>query len=204
MILIRFGGRLVSRSKTQSSAGKLAVGLVVRSIFLALAALVMILAGCDRLPESYSPPEQRHPVEGYDPGPEAMMVAMNDPDAGLHIVKDVYGQTDPSWRWTSQNPTLQLLVLNTENLKFHADFALWDDGFKVTGPVEISYLVNGKVLDKIRYTTPGVKQFEKPVPADWLTVEAETTLAMSLDKVYVSPSDGMKFGVILVRMGFKQ
>ena len=39
---------------------------------------------------------------------------------------------------------MQLLVLSTEHLKFHADFAIWDDGFKVTGPLEIAYLVNGK------------------------------------------------------------
>jgi hypothetical protein len=98
--------------------------------FACLLACVLCLAACDRLPESYAPPEQRHPVEGFNPGPEAMMVEMSDPDASLHIVKDIYGPTDPSWRWTSQNPTVQLLVLSTENLKFHADFAIWDDGFK--------------------------------------------------------------------------
>ncbi len=116
-----------------------------------------------------------------------MMVEMSDPDASLHIVKDIYGPTDPSWRWTSQNPTVQLLVLSTENLKFIADFAIWDDGFKVTGPLEIAYLVNGKLLDKIRYTTPGVKHFEKPVPADWLAADSDTTVGMSVDKLYVDP-----------------
>jgi len=165
---------------------------------------VLLLGACDRPPEVYAPPEQRHPVEGYNPGPDAMMVEMSDPDASLRIVKDIYGPSDPSWRWTSQNPTVQLLVLSTENLKFDADFALWDDGFKVTGPVEIAYLVNGKQLDKIRYTTPGVKHFEKPVPPDWLAVDGDTTIGMSVDKLYVAPKDGAKFGVILVRMGFKQ
>lgn len=164
----------------------------------------LCMAGCDRLPESYAPPEQRHPVEGFNPGPDAMMVEMGDPDATLHIVKDIYGPSDPSWRWTSQNPTVQLLALSTENLKFIADFAIWDDGFKVTGPLEIAYLVNDKVLDKIRYTTPGVKHFEKPVPADWLAADSDTTVGMSLDKIYVAPKDGVKFGLILVRLGFKQ
>jgi hypothetical protein len=165
---------------------------------------ILLLAACDRLPESYAPPEQRHPVEGYNPGPEAMMVEMSDPDASLRIVKDVYGPTDPSWRWTSQNPTVQLLVLSTENLRFHADFAIWNDGFKVTGPVEIAYQVNGKTLDRVHYTTPGVKHFEKTVPADWLSVDTDTTIGMLIDKLYVSPKDGVKFGVILQRMGFKQ
>jgi hypothetical protein len=119
-------------------------------------------------------------------------------------VKDIYDRSDPSWRWTSQNPTVQMLVLSTEKLKFHADFAIWDDSFKVTGPVEITFLVNDRPLDKVRYTTPGVKQFEKPVPFDWLSADAPTTAGLSIDKIYVAPMDGKKFGVILVRMGLKK
>jgi hypothetical protein len=165
---------------------------------------ILCVAGCDRPPDFYPPPEQRHPVQGYNPGPDAMMVEMNDPDASLHIVKDIYGPTDPSWRWTAQNPTVQLLVLSTENLRFSTDFAIWDDGFKSTGPLEVSYLVNGKLLDKIRYPTPGVKHFEKAVPADWLSADSDTTLGISLDKIYISPRDKMPFGLILVRLGFKQ
>jgi len=133
-----------------------------------------------------------------------MMVEMSDPDASLHIVKDIYGASNPSWRWSAQNPTLQLLLFSTENLKFIADFAIWDDSFKVTGPVEIAYFVNGRQLDKIRYATAGNKHFEKPVPPDWLSVDQDTNIAMSVDKLYIAPRDGLKFGVILVRMGFKQ
>ena len=73
------------------------------------------------------------------------MVEMSDPDASLHVVKDIYGPTDPSWRWTSQNPTVQLLLISTENLKLQADFAIWDDGFKTTGPLEIGFPVNGRL-----------------------------------------------------------
>ena len=176
--------------------------ILIRLSPFALLVSMLSLVACDRLPETYPPPEQRHPVAGSNP--DAMMVEMGDPDANLHIVKDVYGASNPSWRWTAQNPTVQLLVLNTENLKFHADFAIWDDGFKVTGPLEITYLVNGRLLDKVRYTTPGEKKFEKPVPADWVAADSDTTLGMSVDKLYVAPRDGVKFGVILVRMGFKQ
>ncbi|MBV9768740.1 MAG: hypothetical protein JOZ32_04145 [Bryobacterales bacterium] len=165
---------------------------------------VLCLASCDRLPDTYPPPEQRHPVEGYNPGPDALMVNMDDSDADSRIVKDIYGATSASWRWTSQNPTVKLLLFSTENLKFIADYAIWDDGFKFTGPLEISFLVNGNLLDKIRYTTPGVKHFDKPVPADWLSVDFPTTVSMFIDKLYVAPRDGAKFGVILVRLGFKQ
>jgi hypothetical protein len=193
MILIRFACHLASTRET-----------AVRAALLALLCCVLLLAGCDRPPEVYPPPEQRHPVEGYNPGPDAMMVEMSEPDANLHIVKDIYPANNPSWRWTSQNPSVQLLVLSTENLRFIADFAIWDDGFKTTGPLEIAYLVNGKVLERVRYTTPGVKHFEAPVSPDWVAVDSDTSIGMSVDKVYVAPKDGVKFGVILVRIGFKQ
>jgi len=142
-------------------------------------------------------------MAGIGPGPDAMMVAMDNSDADRLIVKDIYGGTGVSWRWTKQEPTVRVPVLSAENIKFSADFALWDDAFKITGPVEISFLVNGKLLDKVRYITSGDKHFEKLVPADWLAGNAEATVAMSVDKLYIAPRDGAKFGVILARLGLK-
>ena len=63
--------------------------------------------------------------------------------------------------------------------------------------------MNGKLLDKIRYTTPGDKHFEKLVPADWLAVNTEATVALRVDKLYTAPRDNAQFGVILARMGLK-
>jgi hypothetical protein len=165
--------------------------------------LCLCLAACDRLPESYPPPEQRQPVASIGPGPDAMMVSMDNSDADGLIIKDVYGGTGISWRWTKQEPTVRVPVLSADNIKFSADFALWADAFKTTGPVEISFLVNGKQLDKVRYTTPGDKHFEKLVPADWLAGNTEATVAMSVDKLYIAPRDGAEFGVILARLGLK-
>jgi hypothetical protein len=198
MILIRFARLLVPPCQTHRGARGF------RFAPFALLVPVIFLAACDRFPESFAPPEQRQPTERFHPSPETTMVEMNAPDANLHIAKDIYPLATPSWRWSAQNPTVQMLVLATENLKFVADFAIWEDSFKITGPVEISYLVNDKLLDKVRYTTPGVKHFEKPVPPEWLSVESDTALALFVDKLYVAPADGQKYGVILVRMGMKE
>jgi hypothetical protein len=166
---------------------------------------LLCLAACDRLPDSYPPPEQRHPVAGFNPVAEAdaMMVSMDGPDTDLLVVKDIYSGSGIPWRWTKMEPTVRVPLLSTEKLKFSADFALWDDGFKVTGPLEISFLVNGKLLDKVRYATPGDKHFEKPVPSDWLAGGDEATVALLIDKLYTAPRDGAKFGVILTRLGLK-
>jgi hypothetical protein len=164
--------------------------------------LAAALCSCERYPDSYPPPEQRHPTEGMNPEAGSMLVELSSPDADAHFVKDIYpGSSSDQWRWTNQNPSLRILAVTTQGLKLTADFALWDQAFKQTGPVEITFLVNGRPLDKIRYTSPGQKHFEKPVPPDWLATDVETTISMSIDKLYVAPADGLKFGVILSRIG---
>lgn len=164
---------------------------------------LLCLTGCDPLPQSYPPPEQRHPVQGPNLESGSTIVSMGSPDADLYILKDIYPANGIPWRWSAKEPTIHFLLLGTENLAFSADFALWNDAFKITGPVEVSFLVNGNVLDKIRYTSPGEKYFEKPVPPDWLSTNTETNVGLSIDKLYVAPADQKKFGVILVRMGLK-
>jgi len=163
----------------------------------------VFLSSCERYPDSYPPPEQRQPAEGGNPPPFSMMVEMSSPDADLHIVKDVEpGSTGDYWRWTGQQPTVRVLAVTTDKLKLSCDFALWDTAFKQTGPVELSFFINDHLLDKVRYTSPGTKHFEKPVPPGWLNTDVETTVTASIDKPYTAPQDGKKFGFILVRIGF--
>lgn len=168
------------------------------------AILMFALCACDRAPESYPVPEQRRPVEGANPVAGNMLIDMESADAARHIVKDVYENGGSAWRWTSGEPTLKVLVFTTLNVKLTADFSLWDEAFKQTGPLELTFLVNGKTLDHVRYTSPGAKHFEKPVPPDWLPTDVESTIEVKVDKLYVAPQDGAKFGIILSRIGFIQ
>lgn len=205
MSLIRSGCSRTVPHITHSGPRQACIPGQCGSTFILIFVLIgaLFLAACDRLPETYAPPEQRHPVEGFNPPPESMMVEMGDPKADPSIVKDIYGASNPSWRWTGQDPTVRMLLLRTDRLKFIADFAIWDQGFKTTGPVEIAYLVNNQVLEKVRYARAGLKHYEKAVPAAWLSAGSENTLAMLVDKVYIAPQNQMKFGVILVRLGLK-
>jgi len=132
-----------------------------------------------------------------------LMVDMGSPDVSTHIVSGIGGDLhDGSWRWTGRSASLRLLATQTSGLKYCADFSLWDTAMLQTGPVTLTFLVNGKILDRVRYTTPGAKHFEKPVPAGWLSAAADTVLSAEIDKVYVAPLDGAQFGFILSRMGF--
>jgi hypothetical protein len=134
-----------------------------------------------------------------------MLITISDADAPLHFVKDIDLEAPAGtvWRWAGPQATLRILALRTTNLKMSVDFTLWPTAFEQTGPVELAFFVNTRQLDKVRYTTPGDKHFEKLIPEDWLTTEIESTIAITIDKMFVG-ADGKKFGFILSRAGFVQ
>jgi len=134
-----------------------------------------------------------------------MLITMSDADAQLHFVKDIDLEAPAGtvWRWAGPQATLKILALQTRNLKLSVDFTLWPTAFEQTGPVELTFFVNTRQLDKVRYTTPGDKHFEKSIPEDWLTTEIESTISIAIDKMFVG-ADGKKFGFILSRAGFVQ
>jgi hypothetical protein len=112
------------------------------------------------------------------------MLEMDDGSVDRHIVQDVSkGPSDAAWRWTGQNPVVKL------------------ETFRETGPVSITFFVNGHELGTVRYDTSGSKVFEAPVPPSWLHPGAENTLSALIDKVYISKQDGAKLGFILSRIG---
>ena len=167
---------------------------------LFLVALAVILCSCNRYPESYAPPEQFPAGGGPDPN---LIVDFGQPEAGTHIVKDIDPFVHVNWVLTRQQPTLNILAISAENMKLLVDFTLLDDGFRQTGPVELTFQVNGKILDKVRYTTSGRKRFEKDIPSNWLIAEKENTVAIGIDKQFTA-EDGTKYGFILSRAGFKR
>jgi hypothetical protein len=131
------------------------------------------------------------------------MLDFGEPGATAHIAQDINPLVHGSWCWTiGPNPTLKILTPDTQNLKLAVDFAFWDEGFRQTGPVELTFIVNQGELATVRYDTPGNKHFEQAVPAKWLSTDVEATVSVRTDKLYVSPSDGKKFGFILSRIGF--
>jgi hypothetical protein len=156
------------------------------------------------MPETYAPPEQRQPFENFRPYRVSRVVDMSDGDADAHIVRDIPKQQTGQWRWTGQNPTVTVTLRAAENLNFTADFSVADVTFKSTGPIAITFLVNGKPLASVLYSAPGTYHFEKPVPAGWVEANKETTVGASVDKVWTSPNDGAKLGFILTRMGLTQ
>jgi hypothetical protein len=169
---------------------------------LALAVFAVAAGGCVSIPDTYAPPMQRRALAGPDTSHLKHFVAMGDQYAPDHFLKDVNLSLEGgSWRWTGQAPTLRFVLKSTHNLRLVMDFSISGETMKQTGPVTITYWVNGKVLDKVHYDKPGEQHFEKAVPEEWL-YKGDNIVTAELDKVYIAEADGVKLGFPLVRIGF--
>jgi hypothetical protein len=112
--------------------------------------------------------------------------------------------TGSGTRWTGQKPTLQFYLREVKNLKVVMDFALADVILNSTGPLTVTYFVNGRQIEKTTYTKGGQVTVEKDVPADWLVKGGVNVLSAELDKIYVAPEDHARLGLLLVRAGFRE
>lgn len=169
------------------------------------AAFAILLGACQNMPEPYAPPVQRQPFENFRPYRVARIVEMSDPYASPHIVQDISDAIEAgTWRWTAQRPTVRVTLKQVENLKYVIDFTVPEATLKVTGPVTVSFTVNGRVLDRMRYATPGAQHFEKAVPADWVEANHDALVGAEIDKVWVAPQDKRTLGFILMRIGLTQ
>ena len=166
-------------------------------------ALVVALAGCVSHENWYEPPMQRHPVSGPQASNLKHFIAMNDPHAEEHIVRDVMNLESNYFRWTGQKPAFRFFLRSRKGLKFTMDFSFSGETMKQTGPVTVTFTVNGHELARETYSEPGEKHFEKPVPAEWIGGNGDAVVAAEMDKVYVAEADKAKLGVTVVRAGFR-
>ena len=170
---------------------------------LLLAVVTLSVLGCANYPDSYPPPIQRGPASGTGSAGFRHFVAMSDPGVEAYFVRDISPALEAnSWRWTGQRPALRFVLEEVEELKLAMDFAVAGVTFEQTGPVTISFFVNGNLLDKVRYSSYGEKHFEKAVDASWLEAGEDTVVAAEIHPVWISPKDGTKLGIILVQVGF--
>jgi len=164
----------------------------------------VFLGACRNLPEAYAPPEQRPLLVADRPYRLSRVMEMSESDAPSRFVQDISPALAGTWRWTGQRPAIDIFMRANEGVRYVIDFALPDTTFKATGPVTVSFFVNDRLLDAVRYTEAGAKHFEKPVPAEWIPVGRESTVGAEIDKVWTAPDDGIKLGFVLVRMGLTQ
>lgn len=161
-------------------------------------------AGCSRSPETFPPPFQRVAPAAVQELKlrVGVLLAMDDPEAEQAIVRGVQPHIEGiGWRWTLDAPELRFRLPKSDKLKLTIDFSFPERNFQDTGPVTVSFFVNGMLLEKVRYTTPGDKHFEKPVPPSWLAGEY-TLFRAQVDPPWIAPTDKARLGFVLHRVGF--
>jgi hypothetical protein len=179
------------------------------SVAVALAAGLLAGAGCVSVPDTYAPPIQRNPTlpTGSAGSGRAEQrkhfLAMGDEDAAAHILGDINDALEGgTWRWTGQKPTVRLFLKTVTNLRLVMDFSIPGPVLEQTGPLTIRYVVNGHLVEALRYDTPGQKRFEKPVEASWLHRNGDNIVSAELDKVYIAEADKARLGIALTGIGF--
>lgn len=166
--------------------------------------LLISLTGCVKQDELYAPPYQRRPLAGPDTSRLKHFVAMNDPDAPAHFARDVNERLESGlWRWTGQRPLVRFVLPRAaKRLKFVMDFTVTDEVLKQTGPLTVTYFINTHRIDQVTYTTSGERHYEKAVDPRWMT-EVDNVVSAELNKVFVG-EDGVKLGLALIRIGFRE
>lgn len=164
---------------------------------------LLFLAACWDSPD-YAPPIQRQPLSGVESKPVQSFAEMADPSAEAYIVRDIQVATpENGLRWTNRRPELRFVLEKTANRKCVLDIFIPGVTFNRTGPVTLSVYVNDKLLGKELYSKPGEFHFEKPVPAEWLSINTFNFVRGEVDKHYIAEGDGAYLGYQLRRAGFR-
>ena len=170
----------------------------------ALICAALIASACGNAPRSLAPPVQRQPLEEFRPYRVSAIIDMSDEDAKRHFVRDITSYASPTWRWTGQHPALRVRMRSAENLRYTVDFSVPEEMLRDTGPLTVSFLVNDRVLDRVRYNHDGAQHFEKPVPDGWVIAGQDVTVGADVDKTWTPSAGGPKYGIILTRIGLTQ
>ena len=168
---------------------------------LALCIALVLSAACQREPLWYPIPRQHTPPPGKDPDLLGQYMLAGDTVSDVYVVQGL-GDPQTGWRWSGERIEMRFRLRNPNPKTFQMRFDVNQVTFKDTGPITITFVINGHVLDKVRYDQPGDKEFKKPVPTEWLDYEAENTFVAEIDKPWASPTDGVKLGIIFKEAGF--
>lgn len=99
---------------------------------------------------------------------------------------------------------MKVKTAGVENVHYVIDFSVAGATFKETGPVSVTFSVEDHELGTEHYNQPGQQHWEKIVPAEWLQPNTETEIGAKVDKVWTSPGDGAKLGLILTKIGLTE
>ena len=163
----------------------------------------LLTVSCGRQPGVYAAPPQLSLELGDDPdGPHAF-IKMDDPMVVDYLVNDISAERGLR-RWAFAHPELRFRVRDARNLTFSAEFAIPEVTYKVTGPVTVSYAVNGRTLGSLRCDHAGDFRLSAPVPAGLVEPDKFIRVTFEANPRWISPEDGAQLSFLLRSAGFTQ
>jgi hypothetical protein len=144
-------------------------------------------------------PPQRRSYAGPEPREFGAFARVADPRDIGHLVRGL--RPSGRWAWTDRRAALRFLVDDPRPQKFTADLFIAVRTFEQTGPIDISWRIDGRLLGALRCDAPRQFVFEKPVPEGWIERGRPIEVELEADKASVAP-DGVEYGFLLVSAGF--
>jgi len=111
---------------------------------------------------------------------------MSRPDGPAHLLRDFLAIGEfPDRAWAAEKPALVLRVPEAARPEFVVDFLVHSQVLAQVGPQTLTFRLNGKALEQIRYDTEGRRAYRGPVPAGWLRPGSLALVEIEADKCFV-------------------
>jgi hypothetical protein len=173
--------------------------VIRQTLLLVMGALLTV--SCGRQPGVYGAPTQRSLDLGPDPSATLAFVNMDDPQVDDYLVNDISPERGFR-RWAFIHPELRFRLADARHLVFSAEFAIPQVTYKVTGPVTVSYAVNGRTLGTLRCSHAGDFRLENPVPDGLVEPGKFVRVTFEANPRWISPEDGAQLSFLLRSAGF--
>jgi hypothetical protein len=138
------------------------------------------------------------------PGTLSHFVYMNAADADAYIVQGMRPKSEGPWRWAHDHPVLRFYLPEVGRINFEMDFSFPENTFRQTGPVTMTFAINGQVFDRVRYDKPGQQQYSHAVPGGLVRANAVNLVAITPDRTARQPGGGEELGFVLTSAGFTE
>jgi hypothetical protein len=165
--------------------------LGAQELFRSSGAVLAAAGGADKLPCLPDMAEIGPSVEIHGQGQEKQLLHdIGNPAAG------------EEWVWTFERPALVFSVSRRPGVKFRMELEVANATLRKTGPVRITFWLNGRLLAKRLYDSPGKYVIEQEVPLELLREDGVAIIETTQDKHYVAKDDGQTLSYLFHAAGF--
>lgn len=157
--------------------------------------LVLLQAGCARLPAPGPPPARRGTLNDHP----AHYAFLRERAADARIVEGIGEEIHDDWRWAARRAVLRFVVEETQGVQFRVVLTVPEE-FVRAGGRRIDVRIGGKPLGAIDASRAGYIDWRQPVPEEWLAPGKEILAELEADAEWMQGNE--RRGYILGSAGF--